>query len=383
MKQGDSDESGNKTRWEYVERGIVRERVAGSNKKKVEYRYYARVRRDGRNRMIGGVPSVELARALLHQLRDEAGRAKAGLPDVAKSGVTLRVYAPEYLAYSKIRKRSHERDVRTMRQLLSYFGDMRLTSITPSVVTEYISSLKTEGVLANATINRRVFLLRAVLSHAARNNRIVKSPLANLPKDTLKDLKLEEAPARTPVLDGDTEARLMAAIKEPWLSFLVRLALATGCRQGELLALKWQDFDATAGRLTVRMSKSGEPRTVYLPATMISDLRVRRGLPQMPIVTVADGVTTPKRERVTRSLQRAVARIGLQDFTFHDLRHICATRMLEAGAQLNEIADQLGHSLLHVTARYAQTTPNRMKAIMDRTQTQPVVLAKSDSEVKE
>lgn len=357
-----SGEDAQEKRWEHVERGIVRERVKGSGGRNPEWSYYARVKIGGRNRMRGPVRTVEMARELLRQLRDEAQSQKHGLAPAPTAAPTLGTYAPRFLAWTEKNRRSHDTYRMFVRQLLQRFGNLRLSAITPSELEDYKGELQEEGAVSNATINRRTACLKAILSHAVKAKVIPFSPLAGMARGGM----LEENEARSPSLDRETEAAILDAIKEDWLAFLVRLALATGCRQGELLGMRWRDFDASNGTISIAHAKAKKSRKVILPDSMLAELRERRGLPDMPIATLNDKVTTPKRMRVTKAFQRAAAKVGRSDLTFHDLRHVCATRLLHNGAQLNEIAEHLGHSLLYVTARYAHTSPDRMKDIVNR-----------------
>lgn len=356
-------------RFETVEKGILRERVKGGGGRNPEWAYYARVNIGGRQRWKGPVRTLIMARDLLACLRDEAQAEKHGMVRRDNQSVpTLAEYAPEYLRWSKHNKRSFDRDEFAMKQLVQRFGKLRLSAISPQEVIGFIGELQDEGRLANGTINRLIALLKGVLSHAVGEKKLQFSPLssANMAEQERKRIKLREPEARNHPVDRDTESKILAAIREPWLNFMVRLAVASGCRQGEILAMRWEHFNQNEGFIVIPQTKNKKPRQVWLPDSMVEELRERRGAPALPIVTLKDGTTSPKRLRVTRAFQRAATKVGRSDLTFHDLRHVCGTRLLHNGAQLNEIAAHLGHCNMYVTTRYAHTSAERMRGIVNK-----------------
>jgi integrase len=196
---------------------------------------------------------------------------------------------------------------------------------------------------------------------------------------------LPEAPARQPALTADEESRLMEACTPSWLRLLVRVAIGTGMRQGEVLALKWGDLDTDAGEAIVRDSKSGRSRRVPVhPAVLaelaelrkareraadeahgtgVRDLQHRREIPEASIVLTDEG-ESPTSNATVQAFARARRRIGRDDLHFHDLRHVYASRLLGAGASLPEVADTLGHRTLHMAKRYAHTNPARLRSLV-------------------
>ena len=160
-------------------------------------------------------------------------------------------------------------------------------------------------------------------------------------------------------------------------------ALGTGLRQGELLALRWQDIDLMAGKLTVRHSlqrftrelaetkTDRSRRTLRLPASVTAALAAHRE--QQAIISVSGLVfATAAGEplhsvNVTRSLHRALRRLGLPQRRFHDLRHTFATLALEAGEDLAMVSRALGHASVAITAdTYMHVTPSMRDGLAAR-----------------
>jgi integrase len=187
--------------------------------------------------------------------------------------------------------------------------------------------------------NRHLVTLRAALTRAWRDGRIARNeawariqPFPGTERRRSRFLTIEEA------------QRLINA-STPSISDLVRLALLTGARYAELCALNVHDFQADAGTLFVRDSKSGKPRHIVL-----NDEGVRYcqqlilGRPGAePLIARADG-SRWSRDHHRRPFKEAVSRASLDpSFTFHELRHTWASLTIMAGAPLMVVAQNLGH----------------------------------------
>ena len=131
----------------------------------------------------------------------------------------------------------------------------------------------------------------------------------------------------------------------------LRLLLLTGCRKSEILTLRWDDVDRTAGELRLKDAKEG-PRMVLLTVPVLA---VLDGIPRVsgkPWVIVGR-----KPDSHLPALQlcwmRICERAGLDDVRIHDIRHSYASRALALGEGLPTIGKLLGHRKVSTTARYA------------------------------
>jgi integrase len=157
---------------------------------------------------------------------------------------------------------------------------------------------------------------------------------------------------------------------------IASLALATGMRRGELLALRWQDIDLEGGRITVARSleqtKVGglrfkEPktrhgrRTIGLPTSAVAQLRqhwkahqeLRLALgagkspPQALVFSDVNGA--PRRPDVISQTWRKIAKVAKVKATFHSLRHTHASHLIAAGIDILTISRRLGHGSPTIT----------------------------------
>lgn len=140
----------------------------------------------------------------------------------------------------------------------------------------------------------------------------------------------------------------------------VRLLVLTGCRLNEIVKLRWEHVDLTAGVLRLPDSKSGA-KTVHLGGAAVNILREIKRQPFNPHVITG---TLPGRplSDLQPFWRRARARAGLKDVRIHDLRHTFASVAVAAGQGLPMIGKLLGHTQVQTTARYAHLAGDPVRA---------------------
>ena len=155
--------------------------------------------------------------------------------------------------------------------------------------------------------------------------------------------------------EGRTWPAAMAAI---------RLLALTGCRRSEILSLRWDDVDRTAGELRLKEAKAG-PRMVPLTAPV---KRVLEGIPRSPedpwVISSNHG--RGRLGNLSYYWGTVRERAGLDDVRIHDLRHSYASRALALGESLSAIGRLLGHRHVVSTARYAHLMRDAEKAAAAR-----------------
>ena len=150
--------------------------------------------------------------------------------------------------------------------------------------------------------------------------------------------------------EADAAAGADGAVS-PYAIAALRLLMLTGCRLNEILTLRWDDVDRTAGEFRLRDGKTGT-RMVPLTPTAETVLAGIRRVPHNPWVIVGKQPGTHLAS-ITQEWYRLRARAGLDDVRIHDLRHSYASRALAAGESLSMIGKLLGHADIQSTARYA------------------------------
>ena len=167
---------------------------------------------------------------------------------------------------------------------------------------------------------------------------------------------------RVRYLDDDERARLLEACKArenrrgaryPRLYALVLTAICTGARRGELMGLKWGDVDLEAGVARLGRTKNGDRRTLVLLPQVVEALKPFASKDAGRFVFGSPATQYRNPASLDTAWRKALARAGIEDFRFHDLRHCTASSLVQAGVDLAVVADVLGHRKLDMTKRYA------------------------------
>lgn len=216
---------------------------------------------------------------------------------------------------------------------------------------------------STATVNRYMQAIAAVFTW------VIEQRLS--PKDWVHPCRgikcLPDAKERVRFLDSDERTRLFAAVKEseyPRLHALTLMAMKTGARRGELLALTWRDIDLVKGIAMLGKTKNGDRRTLVLLADVVEALTPFKSSDPTRYVfgSVRSKYQSPT--SIDSAWRDAVARAKVKNFKFHDLRHCCASYMAQAGIPLHVIAEVLGHRKLDMTKRYAHLTTQTKASAM-------------------
>lgn len=209
--------------------------------------------------------------------------------------------------------------------------------------------------------NRALALLSAIINAAIREDLFAGQNPAALIR------KAPEYPRRR-YLARDELERVLAVLSRRRTVRRSRLgaeaatiALLTGARIGEVLAMRWDDLDLDAARWVIPdpRSKTRRGRGVSLgPAAveLLGAMRQRAEVgPASPFVFAPPG---GDRIKSIKTLWRGVlAEAGVEDCHIHDLRHTYATYKLSAGVDLGVVSEELGHADVSTTKRiYAHVT---------------------------
>jgi integrase len=204
------------------------------------------------------------------------------------------------------------------------------------------------------------------LSEAERRGYIDRNPARHVSQ-------LPEHNDRVRWLTNDEERSILA--KAPaYLQPIIRTALHTGMRQGEILALRWVDLDFDQRLVRVAHGKNHKVRCIPMNAQVYALLKPL--VPPSPRWEESPFVFTNPRTRANpeikgkfRDVVHAFARVadaaGLGDVTFHTLRHTFASRLVQGGATMKALQELLGHGSMQMTMRYAHLAPNNLREAVD------------------
>lgn len=208
-----------------------------------------------------------------------------------------------------------------------------------------------------ATLNRVINGLKACLNHAAGAGMAANADAwARLKKFRSADS------ARLRWLTVDEAQRLQNAAP-PALRALVAAGLNTGCRAGELLALRAGDYDPRSRTLLIADSKSGKPRRVPLTDDGLALFEhLTAGKPEDESLFLRGDGSPWYRVALVRAMRAACTAAKVRPAaTFHTLRHTYASHLAQAGVPLMFVAEALGHADTRMVARhYGHLAPSQV-----------------------
>ena len=172
----------------------------------------------------------------------------------------------------------------------------------------------------------------------------------------MKVTKPKQPQGRVRFLSDDEREALLRECKagnHPDLYLAVVLALSTGARQMEVMSLRWDQVDLNRKVITLYETKNGEIRALPLVHHAFELMKERAKVRRIDTNLVFPGANAAKPILLRTPFDKALARAGILNFRWHDLRHSCASYLAMNGASLAEIAEVLGHKTLQMVKRYA------------------------------
>jgi len=360
--------------------GTRRSNSEGSIVKRADGRWMARLTLDdGTRKTWYARTRQEAAQLLKAAIRDRDN----GLPVV-----TARQSVGEYLE-SWLQATKHSVKPRTWRRRGEYIrlhaipaiGNVPLIKLNAQHLQALYTQKLDEG-LSPTTVHHLHAVLHRALNAAMRLGLVQRNvtELVDAPRMARREIE---------TFSPDEARRFLAAVKRERFEALYVLALSTGMRQGELLALRWRDVDLEASTLrvtaTLQYTPDGyvfaEPKTSYsrrlvaLSPIAVDALRQHKARQEEERARIGsawrdldlvfpntvgkpmDGIHLLQREYLPL-LERA----GLRRIRFHDLRHTAATVLLASGVHLKVVSEMLGHADVVITLKlYSHVLPHMQR----------------------
>jgi len=297
-------------RWLDPATGIMRSRKSGTDRKKAE----------------------NDRAALLAELR--GGRVTDLRP------VTWQAFTDEHV--SMMTGGLHAADVR---RTLEDFGEQFGVSprrVTYGMVEAHVDALRARG-FGQATVNKRLRLLRGAFNKGVQRGYLAVNPMANG--------RFEAVDLRAPrIVTPDEETALLdAAEKEAGLRMraFVYVALNTGARRGELLGLTWDRVDFEGERVHFTHTKGKRDRYVPIGKPVVDLLR------RLQMQTLKHGGPfVGMMDAIAHKWSAIVERAKVAAVTPHDLRRTYVTRLIRAGVPLPTVQKLVGHADIQTTMVY-------------------------------
>ncbi len=389
----------------------------GSIRKRADGRWEARyTTEDGKRHSIFAATRAKVA----SKMRRALTRDEDGLP-IPGEVLTVKQHMAAWLSNVKLEVRSttwsaYERLVRL--HIVPTLGKVRLVKLTPDHLRDLFRA-KLDAGLSLRTVQFVRVLLKLALADALKDGKVARN-VASLTK-ALKVTDDVKGPRPMETLTTEQAKALLKVAEGDPLEALYVLALTTGMRQGELLALRWSAVNFKKGTLSVMGTLQRTPdglrvmktkteagrRKIQLTTGAIAALRRRKAIQAEErrkfsevwsdtglVFTNELGRGIEKQNLIRRSFWPLLHRAGLAvevktkghrkygkkvkeievttyrpAVTFHGLRHTAATLLLEQGTHPAVVAAMLGHTKTSTTLNiYSHVTPSVMGAAKDAMQ---------------
>lgn len=313
-------------------------------------------------------------------------RKKKPAPQLHYPPGTIGAYALEYCHWLEVRNYS-EQTIKNRRHYLSSFaawcaerGLETPSEVTKPVIERYqkwLFNYRKKGgePLTFRSQHSQLLPIRAYFKWMARQNYMLYNPASDidlprldkpLPRNTLSVEEVEKVIV-------SIDAREPTGIRD---RALIEVLYSTGMRRKELVNLKMYDVDFERGTVFIREGKGRKDRVVPIGERGIAWVRkylyeIRPSYASSPdngALFLNDHGDPYNSDRMTAHVREIVERseVGKRG-SCHMFRHTCATLMLEGGADIRFIQQQLGHADLKTTDAYTRVTITKLKAIHDAT----------------
>jgi integrase len=257
-------------------------------------------------------------------------------------------------------KKSYRRDKLSVKCISEMFGNHLLKDVTPTLIEKYrqrrlAETTRHKKTTKPATVNREIACLKTIFSKAVKNDKAERNPAQGLKM-------LKENNVRDRILSQEEFTRLLAKSPEHLKPFL-KLGYYTAMRQGEIVNLTWGQVNLREGFIHLRPedTKTNEGREVPLTRELVEMFKAMpRGLPGVRVFTLQD---FPR-----GSFLRACKEAGIDNFTFHDLRHTAINNWRLRGNDYFRIMAVSGHRTMEVFKRYNKVSREELRALVGENQ---------------
>lgn len=245
--------------------------------------------------------------------------------------------------------------------VLSRLGSIKLQKLKQSDIELLLKQM--DATLKASSIRSIFSVLKNCLSKAISLNLLTENPCSGLelPKTRRKTVQ---------ALSITDQTKLVKEVSSSQKFFSIMLALQTGLRIGEICGLKWEDIDFESNTLGVNRTvlriqtedKAGRKTEIVeiTPKSNHSQRKIplteslKQELLKLQKISTSEYVISNKQKAleprtIAYRFQIVRKKIGLENFSFHSLRHTFATRCLEAGGNIATISSLLGHSSTKMT----------------------------------
>lgn len=302
------------------------------------------------------------------------------------------IWFPKEIDNSEHRKSTVAFNANMLKVIKEYFAEIKLCDVTSSFIEQYFDYLKNVRVTSKnkhyspKTQRHHYATLKLIFDYAKRMNYIVVNPLDAVNSPRFAKHKVDA------LSRGEVDKLLREIENLPLrLRTIYVTLLTTGVRRGECFGLKWCDIDFEHSVMTIKRNVTytakygvlvGLPKTEagirVIPLTSrllcllneyyAEEIKENSVSLDSFVFHSSESVNIPQApDYITRHMKRFMKRVELPDMSPHDLRHTCASVLLQNGADIKSVQDILGHSDASTTLNfYVRSDLDSMRSATER-----------------
>jgi integrase len=252
-------------------------------------------------------------------------------------------------------KATHEEDKRKLHWLDRYLADRDLEDIDRTLIDAIAEARQAER-CSNATVNRTLALLRAILRRCARDwEWLDRAPTVRL---------LHEPTRRVRFLSAEQAQRLLRELP-PHLEAMAMFTLATGLRASNVTGLCWEQVDLERRLAWIHPDQAKARMAIAVPLNGTAMRVLRLQFLRHPVF-VFTYKGKPVKQVSTRAWYQALARAGIKNFRWHDLRHTWASWHVQSGTPLFALQELGGWQTERMVRRYAHFAASHLAVYADK-----------------
>ena len=251
---------------------------------------------------------------------------------------------------SESEKKSIYSDKFILKWLATYLNDIYIDDITTDTIEIIIKAkLKVAG---TTRVNRTTELVRSILNKSLKQWGWIK----NVPYIR----RFKESNQRLRWLSYDEADKLSLALPKHTRSMML-FSLATGLRESNVTGLEWSQVDLNQKIAWIYADQSKSNKTLRIPLNQdaINILVEQQGKHPRNVFTYRGN---PVKKAGTKSWRNTLKKVGIEDFTWHGLRHTWASWHVQNGTPLNVLQELGGWSSYEMVLRYAHLAPNHLSS---------------------
>lgn len=289
----------------------------------------------------------------------------------------IKVYREDHyprIRVSTIASKDHIIDTK----IIPYFGNLKVTEIKAKDIVKWQNDLLSYHNPTTGKPYTKTYL------------RTLHNQLSTIINYAVKYYDLKENPVRKAGVIGINNAEEMSfwtleeylkfadsMMEEPFYYYCFEVLYWTGIREGELLALTYDDFDledktisitktyqVVKGKEIVGPPKTGKGiRIVNMPDRLNDEMK---DYFKMCYDKSNNRAFSTQKSQLTRAFKRGAKRSGIKPIRIHDIRHSHISLLINLGFSPVDIAKRVGHESITITLRYAHMFPNAQNQMMNK-----------------